>query len=70
MNPFGLLAQDALQHPNRFDWCSNTSVKLSCFIVQAQEVHAFLRKWLADNVSQPVSQQTRIIYGGKLKHVL
>lgn len=33
---------------------------------QAQEVHAFLRKWLADNVSAPVSLQTRIIYGGSV----
>lgn len=29
-------------------------------------MHAFLRKWLADNVSASVSHQTRIIYGGEL----
>ena len=32
---------------------------------QAQEVHAYLRKWLSDNVSSVVGAQTRIIYGGK-----
>ena len=31
---------------------------------QAQEVHAFLRRWLAGNVSAVVAAQTRIIYGG------
>ncbi len=30
---------------------------------QAQEVHAFIRKWLAEKVSQEVSAATRIIYG-------
>ncbi|GAB6031307.1 triosephosphate isomerase [Chamberlinius hualienensis] len=33
---------------------------------QAQEVHASLRKWLADNVSSDVSNSTRIIYGGSV----
>ena len=33
---------------------------------QAQEVHAALRKWLADNVSADVSNTTRIIYGGSV----
>lgn len=33
---------------------------------QAQEVHKMLRKWLADNVSEPVSKSTRIIYGGSV----
>ena len=33
---------------------------------QAQEVHAQLRKWLADNVSAAVSQSTRILYGGSV----
>ncbi|ESP01108.1 hypothetical protein LOTGIDRAFT_238326 [Lottia gigantea] len=33
---------------------------------QAQEVHASLRKWLADNVSAEVAQKTRIIYGGSV----
>ena len=31
---------------------------------QAQEVHAFIRQWLADNLSNEVAQQTRIQYGG------
>lgn len=34
---------------------------------QAEEVHATLRKWLADNVSQKVADETRIIYGGSVK---
>ncbi|KAL0089355.1 triosephosphate isomerase [Phycomyces blakesleeanus] len=33
---------------------------------QAQEVHATLRKWLADNVSESVAESTRIIYGGSV----
>eukprot|EP00897_Mesotaenium_endlicherianum_P008519 jgi/Mesen1/7696/ME000405S06999 len=33
---------------------------------QAQEVHAAIRKWLADNVSSDVSSKTRIIYGGSV----
>lgn len=33
---------------------------------QAQDVHKDIRKWLADKVSQQVSDQTRIIYGGSV----
>lgn len=33
---------------------------------QAQEVHAALRKWLADSVSSEVAENTRIIYGGSV----
>ena len=33
---------------------------------QAQEVHAFLRKWLVSNVSQEVSDSLRIQYGGSV----
>lgn len=33
---------------------------------QAQEVHQRLRKWLTENVSDAVSQSTRIIYGGSV----
>ena len=33
---------------------------------QAQEVHAFIRKWLADKVSTNVSSAIRIIYGERL----
>ncbi|KAI9222134.1 triose phosphate isomerase [Blastocladiella britannica] len=33
---------------------------------QAQEVHAFIRKWLADHVSAAVADNTRIIYGGSV----
>jgi len=35
--------------------------------LQAQEVHADLRGWLAENVSAAVAQATRIIYGGSVK---
>jgi triosephosphate isomerase len=31
---------------------------------QVQDVHANIRKWLADNVSEEVSKATRIQYGG------
>lgn len=34
---------------------------------QAQEVHHFLRQWLASNVSAEVAEATRIIYGGSVK---
>eukprot|EP00747_Dinoflagellata_sp_TGD_P146081 gnl/TRDRNA2_/TRDRNA2_176644_c4_seq4.p1 gnl/TRDRNA2_/TRDRNA2_176644_c4~~gnl/TRDRNA2_/TRDRNA2_176644_c4_seq4.p1 ORF type:complete len:357 (+),score=70.07 gnl/TRDRNA2_/TRDRNA2_176644_c4_seq4:61-1131(+) len=33
---------------------------------QAEEVHAFLRKWLSDNVSPKVSDSVRILYGGSV----
>ncbi|XP_067139556.1 triosephosphate isomerase [Centruroides vittatus] len=33
---------------------------------QAQEVHAQLRQWLKDNISEDVSNKTRIIYGGSV----
>lgn len=33
---------------------------------QAQEVHAAIRKWLADTVSKDAAQGTRIIYGGSV----
>lgn len=33
---------------------------------QAQEVHAQIRNWLADQVTPEVAEQTRIIYGGSV----
>ncbi|XP_037927473.1 triosephosphate isomerase [Teleopsis dalmanni] len=33
---------------------------------QAQEVHAFLRQWLVENVSQEVADELRIQYGGSV----
>ncbi|GMH35084.1 hypothetical protein BSKO_02952 [Bryopsis sp. KO-2023] len=33
---------------------------------QAQEVHAYLRKWVADNVGADVAANLRIIYGGSV----
>lgn len=33
---------------------------------QAQEVHAGIRAWLKSNVSVPVGDKTRIIYGGSV----
>ncbi|GMF77740.1 unnamed protein product [Aspergillus oryzae] len=33
---------------------------------QAQEVHAAIRKWLADAISPEASENTRIIYGGSV----
>lgn len=33
---------------------------------QAQDAHAFTRKWLADHVSPAVAAATRIIYGGSV----
>lgn len=34
---------------------------------QAQEVHAFLRGWLRENVGAEVAESVRIIYGGSVK---
>lgn len=33
---------------------------------QAQEVHAAVRKWLKDDVSEKAAEETRIIYGGSV----
>ena len=33
---------------------------------QAQEVHAAIRKWAADNLAKGVSESIRIIYGGSV----
>ncbi|MCJ1341942.1 triosephosphate isomerase [Peltigera leucophlebia] len=33
---------------------------------QAQEVHAFIRKWLSSTISKEASADTRIIYGGSV----
>eukprot|EP00913_Durusdinium_trenchii_P029322 g27489.t1 len=33
---------------------------------QAEETHAYIRKWLADNVSEKVSESVRIQYGGSV----
>lgn len=33
---------------------------------QAQEVHAAIRKWLAESVSKEAAENTRIIYGGSV----
>ena len=35
--------------------------------VQAQEVHKFIRAWIADNFSQAIAEQMRILYGGSVK---
>lgn len=43
-----------------------TFIKNYIFFLQAQEVHQILRKWLADEVNETVSQNTRIIYGGSV----
>lgn len=33
---------------------------------QAQEVHAYIRKWVVDNVNADVSSKLRILYGGSV----
>ena len=35
-------------------------------VEQAQEVHAAIRKWLRENVSEKVAEETRILYGGSV----
>jgi len=34
---------------------------------QAQEIHLLIRKWLKDNYSQGISEDTSILYGGSMK---
>ena len=34
---------------------------------QAQEIHALIRKWLEENYSKDISEQTSILYGGSMK---
>ncbi len=34
---------------------------------QAQEVHKFIRDWIKDNVSDDISKELRILYGGSVK---
>jgi triosephosphate isomerase len=34
---------------------------------QAQEVHAFCRQWILENISAGTAQKTRILYGGSVK---
>lgn len=45
---------------------SFTTYTYPFLLLQAQEVHCFLRKWLVDNVSQTVSDGLRIQYGGSV----
>ena len=33
----------------------------------AQDTHASIRKWVAENVSEPIATATRIQYGGSMK---
>lgn len=46
-------------------WAIGTGVTASP--EQAQETHAFIRKWLAQRFGQPVADATRIQYGGSVK---
>jgi len=46
-------------------WAIGTGVTASP--QQAQEVHAGIRKWLAEKVSPQVADSVRIIYGGSVK---
>mmetsp|Transcript_10949 Transcript_10949/g.21425 ORF Transcript_10949/g.21425 Transcript_10949/m.21425 type:complete len:253 (+) Transcript_10949:3313-4071(+) len=45
-------------------WAIGTGVNATS--EQAQEVHAFIRGWLAEHVSAEVAAATRIIYGGSV----
>lgn len=46
-------------------WAIGTGVVASP--AQAQDVHAFLRKWVSKNVSVEVAKDLRILYGGSVK---
>ena len=36
-------------------------------VLDKQEMHAFIRKWIADNVNAEAAEATRIQYGGSAK---
>ena len=46
-------------------WAIGTGVTASSD--QAQEVHAFIRNWIAQNFSAEMAENTRILYGGSMK---
>ena len=46
-------------------WAIGTGVTASPH--QAQEVHAFIRRWIAERLPTYVSEQLRILYGGSVK---
>eukprot|EP01025_Chloroclados_australasicus_P034712 TRINITY_DN35466_c0_g1_i2.p2 TRINITY_DN35466_c0_g1~~TRINITY_DN35466_c0_g1_i2.p2 ORF type:complete len:293 (-),score=33.61 TRINITY_DN35466_c0_g1_i2:323-1201(-) len=46
-------------------WAIGTGVVAT--VDQAQEVHAYIRKWFVENVSVDVSKSLRILYGGSVK---
>eukprot|EP01023_Acetabularia_acetabulum_P007811 TRINITY_DN1340_c0_g1_i1.p1 TRINITY_DN1340_c0_g1~~TRINITY_DN1340_c0_g1_i1.p1 ORF type:complete len:324 (+),score=53.37 TRINITY_DN1340_c0_g1_i1:75-974(+) len=46
-------------------WAIGTSVVATP--EQAQEVHAYIRKWMTENVSADVGKSLRILYGGSVK---
>jgi len=70
-----VFAQLAAMKPNISDWSKVVLAYEPVWAIgtgktaspaQAQEVHAQLRQWLRDNVSEEVANATRIIYGGSV----
>uniref|UniRef100_A0A2P2HW94 Triosephosphate isomerase n=1 Tax=Hirondellea gigas TaxID=1518452 RepID=A0A2P2HW94_9CRUS len=70
-----VFAQLSAMKPNITDWSKVVlayepvwaiGTGLTASPAQAQEVHAQLRQWLRDNVSEEVANSTRIIYGGSV----
>jgi triosephosphate isomerase len=70
-----VFAQLAAMKPNISDWSRVVLAYEPVWAIgtgktaspaQAQEVHAQLRQWLRDNVSEEVANTTRIIYGGSV----
>jgi triosephosphate isomerase len=47
--------------------CCTAKLLTACLVLAAQEVHAWLRNWLSDNVSGSVAASVRILYGGSVK---
>ena len=46
-------------------WAIGTGVTASA--AQAQEVHSFIRNWVAQHFSPEMAEETRILYGGSMK---
>ena len=51
----------------RIDFLDTSSNILTALRSSVQEVHAFLRNWLSDNVAGSVGASVRILYGGSVK---
>lgn len=50
----------------QFTILPTSALDQECGFVQAEDMHAEIRKWLSSSVSDSAAQATRIIYGGSV----